>query len=110
MIIRFDDYGPPLSTIDVGSCLLDAANNVIAHWGDFGPIGPTVLVTISGTAKLHLVATDDIYWNQWGTAIRGITHFLKTYEPVCLDFSIRIPQKGVVAGGSLSLVAASNHT
>ena len=107
--VQFSDYGPRLLDIDVAICLLDAANFVITHWSDFGPIGPTILVTSSGATKLQLVSTDDISWYQWGIAIRGITHFLKMYEPVCMDFSIRLPRIGVIAGGTLSQ-AYSNHT
>lgn len=107
--VRFNDYGPPLFAVDVAYCLLEAANFAFTHWGDFDPIGPTTLVTSSGAAKLQLVTTNDINWYQWGTAIRGITQFLEMYEPVCMDFSIRLPRRGVIAGGTLSL-AASSHT
>ena len=109
MTVRFSDYGPRLLDIDVAFCLLDAANLVMTHWGDFDPIGPTILVTSSGATKLQLVSTNDINWYQWGIAIGGIEHFLEMYEPVCMDFSIRLPRKGVIAGGTLSL-GVSNHT
>ena len=109
MTIRFSDYGPPLSNVDVAHCLLDAANNVIAHWGQFGPIGPTALITTSGNMELHLVSIDEINWYQCGTAIRGITRFVKTYEAVRMDFSILVGGTHLIAGGVLSL-ALSNHT
>lgn len=109
MTIRFSGYGRSLSKIDVAYCLLDAANFVTTHWADYHPIGPYALVTHSGNVKLQLVSTDDINWYQWGTAIRGITDFVKTYEAVQMDFSVLIPQRSVIAGGALT-VAASNHT
>lgn len=109
MTVRFDNFGPPLSNIDVAYCLLDAANKVIAHWHQFGPMSPTALVTTSGNVKLHLVSADDIKWNECGTTIGAITSFVKTYEAIHMDFSILISGTHLIAVGNLSS-ASSNHT
>ena len=109
MTIRFSDFGPRLSSIDVAYCLLDAANNAIAHWGQSGPIGPTSLINRSGNVKLELVFTGDMNWHEYGTAIKGITQFVKNYEAICIDLSILIGGTHLIAGGVLSLTA-SNHT
>ena len=79
--IRFRDLGPSLTEIDTAWCLLDAATVAIMHWGQQGPIGPTVLVTMSGDVDLQLVSSNQITWYQWGTAIRGITDFVKDMKP-----------------------------
>ncbi len=107
--IRFRDFGPSLTEIDTAWCLLDAATVAIMHWGQQGPIGPTVLVTMSGDVDLQLVSSNQITWYQWGTAIRGITDFVKRYEAIHMDFSILDAQRLIIAGGALSL-AALRHT
>ena len=109
MTIRFSDYGPPLPNIDVAYCLLDAANNVIRHWGQLEPIGATALITSSGNVKLQLVLIDDMDWFQYGSAIIGITYFVKTYEAVRIDLGILIGGTHLIAAGVLSL-GDSNHT
>ena len=103
--IRFSDYGPRISHIDAAYCLLDAANIVIMHWGDQGPIGATALITMSGNVDLHLITTNEVTWYQWGTAIRGITDFVAMYDAVHMDFSILDAQEHVIAGGILSLAS-----
>ena len=37
MTVRFNDYSPRLLDLDVAFCMLDAANLVMTHWGDFDP-------------------------------------------------------------------------
>lgn len=105
--IRFSDFGPPLSEIDAAFCLLQAATVTIMHWGQQEPIGPNFLVTKSGDVDLHLLSTDDITWYQWGTAIRGITDFVKRYEAVHMDFDILDAQRLHIAAGVLSLATLS---
>ena len=101
--IRVSDFGPPLSEIDTAFCLLHAATTTIIHWGQQQPMGPFALVTKSGEVDLQLLSTDDITWYQWGTAIRGITDFVKSYEAVHMEFDIINAQRIVIAVGALSL-------
>ena len=110
--MRFSDFGPALSEVDAVWCLLDAATIAIMHCGQQVPIGPIFLVTKSKDVELQLVSTNDITWEQWATAIRGITDFVDTYEAVNMYFNIQVGQgleRRVIAGGVLG-VAAWNHT
>jgi len=81
VILRFDGYrGPVHPRGNVLLCLLTAANNVNMHFGSTEPIS-TALQTRWGRVRVKVIpsARNELTWEMWGTAIRGITEFVTTY-------------------------------
>lgn len=100
MIIKFDGYRGKLPAGNVVLCLLNAANRVNMNFGSTESIKQTIQ-TKWGRVRLKVIpaATGALTWEQWGTAIRGITGFVTTYEYMDMDFYIIV--NGQIIGGGL---------
>ena len=88
-----------VSEVDVLTCLLYAANDVIAHLSTPGSefIDEDELDWNSDPVRLSLNPLPHMTWPMWGATIEGLTHFLDLYDAVAILFEAR----DLLIGGSV---------
>ena len=80
-----------VSEVEVLSCLLNAANEVIRHMSTPGSvfINAPELAWDADTVRLRLDPGPQMTWREWGRTIEGIAHFLDLYDPIAILFQTR---------------------